>query len=340
MAGNSFPFAEDPQAPGQQDVTEAQWDLMAATFTDGSGVIGDPTSTALAVTPVSNARRVAVATGNATVAGTFATYPGATFDVAANPTSSARYDLVVLQRSSSAKTLVPVLKQGTAGAGVGSPDRTGTNPEIPLASVRVGPSATTIASSDVTDLREFAPLRVRPVGVDGAGVNAPRTGEVWTEAGRLRSWTGQQVVRYDPDWAQFAYTSRYANANSSGSDDTGARAVFAATGQQSPESSITANSDGSVVAGFGGLYQVSVLADAPGAAYPQSLLIRLFAGDVLVGGAVLDQNLNRRQAGSFTATFPLAANTPVKALVQSFYSQNATQGPLTKLTALVARVGN
>lgn len=162
MAEFFYPFDTGAGA----SVTQSQYQRMAQYF-ERTGVCGDPASGSLRVSAPGTSMSTIITQGEAFVRGFFYyTDANITLTHAANndPNSYARIDLVVLRLDVVARTIHPVIVQGTPAATPVAPSPTypalfGSNTyELPLATVRVDAAAATIASTKVTDARLFISL--------------------------------------------------------------------------------------------------------------------------------------------------------------------------------------
>ncbi|WJN63435.1 minor tail protein [Streptomyces phage phiScoe56] len=153
MAQTSYPF-------DAQTVNETQYSQFFRELQD-SGVVGDPASTALKVTSAGTNMTLSVAIGQAVVRGHFYNNDSVASVTIAAADTSARTDLVVLRLDPAANSIVLTVLKGAAG-GSASPTQDTTNIyDLPLASVAVGASVTSISAASVTDLRRWAGNRIR-----------------------------------------------------------------------------------------------------------------------------------------------------------------------------------
>lgn len=110
------------------------------------------------VTNTTGTRAIRVATGTVQVCGVTVTNDAlVTLNLNANSSSSARFDLVVLRVTwAGASSTVEILaKPGTSGGPPAPTRNPGSLYEFPLAVVRVGGSASSIAAGDVYDIRTY-----------------------------------------------------------------------------------------------------------------------------------------------------------------------------------------
>ena len=194
MANGQFPFAPPADNSTVEDVTEAQWEAMAAQWADGSGVVSG-----MACAPTGSSMTVPVGAGLATVLGTWAQFAGGSVVIDPNTSGATRTDLIVLRRSVTNRTLAPAVSKGVPGGNAATPVRSGDNAETPLAAVTVGNSVGVIRAQDVRDAREFLGYRSRPNASTATLSSMPRIGEVATVGGRLRTWDGSQWLTYDAE---------------------------------------------------------------------------------------------------------------------------------------------
>lgn len=150
MTQTSWPFEN-------ADTTEAQFSQLFRRL-QTSGVSGAPSTTDLKVTGDSTGMQVKVAAGYAIVRG-HAYYNSAEVTLAIGAASTnPRIDLVVLRLNPTANSITLVVVPGTAAVTPVAPTLTQSdeaNYDLPIGSVLVGASVTTIAPAAVTDVRPF-----------------------------------------------------------------------------------------------------------------------------------------------------------------------------------------
>ncbi|MFE9363677.1 hypothetical protein ACFYNN_12850 [Streptomyces sp. NPDC006978] len=187
MAQDSWP------SPGHNDraVTDSEYEVMAGRFSD-DGVYGSPADAA--VVAAGAGLTVTIRSGVAASVRGHAWTSGSTGDaltIAANASSSARIDRVVLRLDRSDWTVRAVVRQGTPGSAapalVRDPGDTGIW-EILLAGVTVSPGA---GSVTVTRGELYVGTRIRPATANHLNPN-PELGEMaWeTDTQRVRLWDG------------------------------------------------------------------------------------------------------------------------------------------------------
>lgn len=218
MAEFFFPFDTGAGA----SVTQSEWQRMAQYF-ERTGVCGDPASGSLRVSAPGTSMSTIVTQGEAFVRGFFYyTDANITLTHAANndPNSYARIDLVVLRLDVVARTIHPVIVQGTPASTPVAPSPTypalfGSNTyELPLAQVRVEAAAATIASTKVTDARLFISLDLMTSLNSASRDNAnTRYGTIRYEADQQQwvGWNGTAWVnifspRINDAWTSYAPT--------------------------------------------------------------------------------------------------------------------------------------
>ncbi len=151
-----------PTVAGSRVVSDDQWELLAMGFAV-DGVVGLPTDTTVVFGDASG-RQVKIRSGKiAHLVGHG--YSSGTSDVVktigANSSGSTRIDLIVLRLTRSTLAVTAEVVAGTPGAGVPALTRNarggGTGVwEIPLAQVTVVNGASTISSSDVTNIAWYS----------------------------------------------------------------------------------------------------------------------------------------------------------------------------------------
>ncbi|HLP97648.1 MAG TPA: hypothetical protein VK149_04305 [Sideroxyarcus sp.] len=198
MPETSYPFDSGAGA----NTTEAQYSQLfrRLNFTGISGVPGDQS---VQVFADSTGMQVKVRTGYAMVRGHFyKTDSQVTLSITA-ATSNPRWDLVVLRLDpTTANSIVLAVKTGTAAASPTDPALTQTDEgifEFPIARVRVGASASTIAAGNVDDLRQFMG---EPVGkwTTALRPTTPNLGVIGynTTLGVAELWNGTAWVPVSP----------------------------------------------------------------------------------------------------------------------------------------------
>ncbi len=147
-----------PTVAGTRAVTDDQYELMCAGYTI-DGIIGTHTDTTVAYGD-SSGRQVKIRAGKTALVGGHGWYSGSTdvtLTIAANSSGSTRIDMVVLGLDRTTWAVNAYIVQGTPGAGIPSLTRGARGSgagkwEIPIASVTVVNGASTIASTDVTNI--------------------------------------------------------------------------------------------------------------------------------------------------------------------------------------------
>lgn len=103
--------------------------------------------------------------------------------VQANSSGSTRIDVIVLEADYVAQTVRVVLEQGTPGAGIPSLTQTiGTLYQIPLAYLTLANGFSSIAASNITDMREYANIP------SATGVDVTNDSAVVLENGAMVIW--------------------------------------------------------------------------------------------------------------------------------------------------------
>lgn len=153
------PFSAGPgRSVGQDDYLDFIGPML-----QGDGVNStDFGGSALQVYADNSGLTVRVRPGSGMVRGAFYQTPAdVALTVAPNGSSSTRVDRVVLSMNRTTQAVAPVVITGTPGAGVPAMTRTvGGTWQIPLAQVQVSPGAGGIAPGNVSDDRQFLPLKI------------------------------------------------------------------------------------------------------------------------------------------------------------------------------------
>ncbi|MFJ3794927.1 hypothetical protein ACIPSJ_01425 [Streptomyces sp. NPDC090088] len=188
MAQDSWPSPSH----NARALTDVEYELLAARFSD-DGVYGAPSDTSVVSAGAGlsvdvRAGVYASVRGHVWYSGTSVT----NLTVAANATTSLRYDRVVLRLDRSTWNVTAVVKTGTAGAGVPDLTRdTGSTGvwEIPLATVSVAASATGVG---VAAKELYVGTRVRPCTSISLPDPPTAPGELVFQATdeKLMLWTG------------------------------------------------------------------------------------------------------------------------------------------------------
>ncbi len=156
-----------PAGAGTRVTNDPQYERLAAAWA-APGVIGVPTDTAVVYADGTGVRTPKIRANKFAQIRGWGWHSGTTDfslpSLAANASGSDRFDTVVLRFSRSTYTVVEAVNQGANGgaAGAASLTQSITEPltsgtfEIPLAVVRVGAGATTIAAGDVTPCAWFS----------------------------------------------------------------------------------------------------------------------------------------------------------------------------------------
>lgn len=200
MAETSWPF--DSQTSSENDWSYLMRHLSA---TQDGGIVGTPAGTALKVTGDSSGMQVKLAAGYALVRGHMY-YNSSVLTIsltaaAANP----RIDSIVLKLDPTANTITAIKVDGTASATPSAPTLTANQTDtgtyyLEIARVNVAASVSTIAASDVTDLRPFIGTKVgvwttaaRPAGTTQFPLVIGQTG-FNTSTTTFEAWTGSAWV--------------------------------------------------------------------------------------------------------------------------------------------------
>ncbi len=131
----------------------------------GEGVLGTYGSTTAQVYANSSGLKVFVRPGNAHARGVaWSSTADIELDPGVNGSGALRVDRIVLRMDPTGNTMVPFLIVGTPGGGPPAlTQNAGGTWDIPLAYVNVAPGVSTINPSDVTDVRQFLPHKIRPL---------------------------------------------------------------------------------------------------------------------------------------------------------------------------------
>jgi hypothetical protein len=145
-----------------QETSEAEYEsLMSAII--GSGTIGQPGSTALAVSCDGTDRIVLINEGTAICNGHFYQQSGYEAVVLDVGSSQPRYDRIVLRLNASTNSILPTVIKGTPGSSPTIPAMTqsDTSPsDFPIAVVYVPANAQTITGSNLSDARVWLKRKV------------------------------------------------------------------------------------------------------------------------------------------------------------------------------------
>jgi hypothetical protein len=156
----SYPY----DAGDGASINEDQWSFLAGSWQDNGVDCAGPWQNDLKVSSQAEDLTLSVAPGHAFIEGfhfhlteTTAVY------FTANPTTSPRLDLVVLALDKTSNTISLEVKPGVPSTNPAPPalDSSRDTREIPLATIRVRPSSTTVLPAEVTDAREYRGRRIR-----------------------------------------------------------------------------------------------------------------------------------------------------------------------------------
>lgn len=146
----SYPF-------DAQTTTETQYSRFFRELR-GTGVLGDPSGSALQVSSPSSGMSLRIAVGAAIIRGHYVEVDAIESMTLAVGVAQARVDLVVMRLNPAGNNIQPAIIAGTPGAGAPAATQTDTGIyDLPLAQVAVGPNVTAITSANITDRRVFSP---------------------------------------------------------------------------------------------------------------------------------------------------------------------------------------
>jgi hypothetical protein len=149
----SYPF-------DSQTTTETQYSRFFREL-KGTGVLGDPTGSALQVSSPSSGMQVRINTGSAVIRGHYVETDAIETLTLANGSNQARTDLVVMRLNPATNNILPAIVPGTPGGGAPALTQTDTGIfEIALAQVAVGANVGAITSANINDRRLFSPSEV------------------------------------------------------------------------------------------------------------------------------------------------------------------------------------
>lgn len=203
MAENSYPTA------GGGGVTDAVYERLMEPMTP-DGLVGTPTAPSLAYGDNID-RLVKIAPNRAAIVRGFYYTSGPDvidLPITANTSKFTRYDRVVLRLDRNFFTVRAVVLGGTAGADPKPPAIVQQAPpdrywDLPLANVRVPPSAAKVAASDVTNIGYH--IAQQPLTGLATARPSPASGRLYMDKDNLRLYVGThegswKTVYYDSGW--------------------------------------------------------------------------------------------------------------------------------------------